>query len=244
MLTILQLATFGLEVVEAGGALALNADRGGRSEAAVLLARPEARSQVEAAGEILGTRVRFLEARYGEVEPSVDLKRRIVTVLREVRPDIVITQDPEHSFADLDPDRRPAMILYLEAVALAGRDWQVAECGGHEPHVVRTLYYMTPHAPNCVVDVAPVWARKQQALGRLGSQLTFSGSFFRRMLGESLAHLVPDYASADDRTLGEAVHRELDRAYHLYWGVPSHGRFLFAEPYRRQGPFHLETLVL
>jgi len=179
--TILLLATFGLEIVECGGALARNADHGGRNEAAVLLARPESRPQVERAGEILSTGVRFLEGPYGEIEPSPELKRRLVGVIRAVRPDIVIAQDPEHSFEDLDPDRRQAMILYLEALALAGRDWQVAEAGGEAPHLVRALYYMTPQRPNCMIDVAPAWERKTRAL---------------------------------------------------------------AEPYRRQGPFHLETLMV
>jgi N-acetylglucosamine malate deacetylase 1 len=35
----------------------------------------------------------------------------------------VITQDPEHSQHDLDPDRRPAMTLLLESLALAARDF-------------------------------------------------------------------------------------------------------------------------
>ena len=241
---ILLLATFGLEIVEAGGALALNAARGGRSEVAVLLARPESRPQIERAAAILSTGVRFLDGRYGEIEPSVDLKRRIVTVVREVRPDIVITQDPEPSFADLDPDRRPAMILYLEALALAGRDWMVAECGGHAPHTVRTIFYLRPQRPNCVVDVAPVWERMKQALAELGGQMAFSGQTFRQTLGEGLEHLVPGSASMDDRALGLAAHVELERAILLSHGIAHHGRFVLAEPYRREGPFHLQTLVI
>ena len=241
---VLLLATFGLEIVETGGSLALNARRDGRSEAAVLLARPEARSQIERAAAILSTAVRFLEGTYGEIEPSVELKRRIVRVVREVRPEIVIAQDPEHSFEDLDPDRRPAMILYLEALALAGRDWMIAECGGHAPHAVRTLYYFRPHAPNCVVNVAPVWEQKKQALVELGSQLAFSGRHFRQTLGEELEHLVPGAAAMDDRTLGQAAHLELERALHLYYGIPSHGHFVLAEPYRRAGSFQLEALVV
>jgi len=242
--TVLLLATFGLEIVEAGGALALNAAQGGRSEAAVLLARPESRPQIERAAAILSTGLRFLDGRYGEIEPSVDLKRRIVTVVRDLGPQIVITQDPEHSFADLDPDRRPAMILYLEALALAGRDWMVAECGGHAPHAVRTLYYLRPRQPNCVVNVAPVWDQMKQALAELGGQLAFSGQTFRQTLGEGLEHLVPGSASMDDRALGLAAHVELERAILLSHGIAHHGRFVLAEPYRREGPFHLQTLVI
>jgi LmbE family N-acetylglucosaminyl deacetylase len=244
MSTILALATFGLEVVECGGALTLNVDHGGRSEAAVLLARAESRPQITRAGETLNTPVRYLDGTYGEVEASVEMKRRIVSVVREVRPDIVITQDPEHSFHDLDPDRRPAMILYLEALALAGRDWKIQECGGHAPHVVRTIYYMTPHHPNCVVDVAPVWDRKERALDALSGQLAFSGQMYRRMFGEALAAIAPDHAGLDDAALGRRMHREIDRAFHLYYGPPSHGRFMLAEPYRRDGAFQLDRLIV
>lgn len=241
---ILLLATYGMEVVECGGALALNAQRGGRSEAAVLLARPESRPQVERAGEILSTGVRFLDVAYGSVEPNQEQKMKIVRVIREVRPDIVITQDPEHSFHDLDPDRRPAMILYLEALALAGRDWMIDECGGFEPHNVKAIYYMTPHRPNCVVNVAPVWDLKERAMSELGNQMEFSGQVLRRMFGDHLRHLVPDYASMDNATLGRALHKEMDRAYHLYHGILSHGHFCLAEPYRREGNFHLDTLTV
>ena len=136
------------------------------------------------------------------------------------------------------------MILYLEALALAGRTWQVEECGGHAPHTVRTIYYMTPHHPTCVIDVAPVWDRKERALGELRSQLTFSGQAYRSLLGGGIHALVPGHADMDDFTLGAAAHRELDRAFHLYHGLLSHGRFALAEPYRRQGPFHRETLII
>ncbi len=243
-LRVLLLATFGLEIVECGAALAANADRSGHSEAAVLLARPESRTQIERAGKILSTKVRFLEGRYGEIEPSVELKRRLVAVLREIRPDVVITQDPEHSFDDLDPDRRPAMILYLEALALAGRDWQVEETGGREPHSVHAIYYMTPHRPNCVVDATPTWERKRRALAELRGQLAFSGQAYRRLLGAALGAVVPGHAELDDLALGKAMHAELDRAVLLSHGLPSHGRFALAEPYRRQGLFHLETLAV
>lgn len=244
MPTILALATFGLEVVECGGALTLNTDHGGRSEAAVLLARAESRPQITRAGEALNVPVRFLDGIAGEVEPSVEMKCRIISVVREVRPDIVITQDPEHSFQDLDPDRRPAMILYLEALALAGRDWKVQECGGYAPHLVRAIYYMTPHHPNCVVDVAPVWNRKERALDALSGQLAFSGQMYRRMFGDGLAAIAPDHASLDDATLGRFMHREIDRAFHLFYGPPSHGRFMLAEPYRRDGAFQLDRLLV
>lgn len=46
-----------------------------------------------------------------------------------------------------------------------------------------------------------------------------------------------------DAGVGLALHHQLDRAFHLYHGA-GHGRFLLAEPYRRQDLFHLDTLVV
>ncbi len=117
--TLLVLATYGLEIVEVGGTIAGHVRAGGRAHATVTLARPEARDQIARAAEILGASLQFMEFSLGSVGPDVESKKRFVRVIREVRPDIVITQDPEHSFHDLDPDRRQAMILYVKERALA-----------------------------------------------------------------------------------------------------------------------------
>jgi LmbE family N-acetylglucosaminyl deacetylase len=58
------LATFGLEIVECGGALAAHVKAGDEVQAAVLLSRPESRPQVRKAAAILGIdQVDFLEFR-------------------------------------------------------------------------------------------------------------------------------------------------------------------------------------
>jgi len=152
--TILMLATFGLEIVEVGGTLALHAQTGDNVHAAVLLSREASRPQIDQAAKILGVKsVQFLGFNYGEVQPDVPSKMKLVRVFRELKPDILITQDPEHSYHDLDPDRRLAMLLYLESVAIANRDWRIEECGGFAPHTIRDIYYMSPKHANCVVEI-------------------------------------------------------------------------------------------
>ncbi|MCD5407743.1 GlcNAc-PI de-N-acetylase [Candidatus Bipolaricaulota bacterium] len=242
--TVLLLATFGLEVVECGGALALNARRGGVSHAAVLLCREEMRPQVREAAELLGVEVEFLDFAYGHVAPDVPSKKRIIQVIRRVKPDIVITQDPEHCVTDLDPDRRQAMILYLEAIALASRDFAVEELG-LPPHPISTIYYMMPAHPNCVVDISPVWELKERALEKLEVQLRFTASVLKgRLSQDALRRLLPGVDPADDLAVGRALHREMDRAVSLYHGLAGHGsRAALAEPYRREGPFTLDRLT-
>lgn len=245
--TLLMLATFGLEIVEVGGTLALHAQAGETVHAAVLLARPESRPQVTEAAKVLGVQsIQFLDFNYGEVMPDVPSKIKLVRLFRELRPNLLITQDPEHSYHDLDPDRRLAMLLYLESIALAGRDWRVAECGGSAPHTIDNLYYMSPEQPNCVVEIGATFAVKQKALDCLGSQLSFTAQVMKeRMSDDLLRNILPNYEElqADNLELGRALHHVMDKALAMNQGILSHSGATLAEPFRHQGPFRLEKLL-
>lgn len=247
MTRVLMLASFGLEIVECGGALALHTQAGDHVHAAVLLSRPESRPQVTQAAHILGIGdVEFLEFPYGDWTVDVPWKERIVALVRRVKPDIVITQDPHHAQHDLDPDRRLIALLYTEAFALAGRDWHVDECGGHDPHLVKAIYYMTPEHPNCIVEISKTFDLKQQALAVLGSQMEFSAIMIeQRAPQELLRQVVDNYdeISADKVTLGLALHRQFDMALSLVNGLAGHSGAVMGEAYRREGAFVLDRLV-
>jgi LmbE family N-acetylglucosaminyl deacetylase len=241
------LASFGLEIVECGGALALHAQAGDDVYAAVLLSRPESRPQVTEAARILGIEtVEFLDFPYGGWTLDVPWKERIVGLVRRVKPDIVITQDPHHAQHDLDPDRRLIALLYTEAFALAGRDWHIAECGGHDPHLVRSIYYMTPEHANCIVEISATFDLKQKALTALGSQMEFSAIMIeQRAPRDLLRQVVTDYdaISADKVKLGLALHRQFDLALALVNGLAGHSGAVMGEAYRREGAFVLDRLV-
>lgn len=247
MSTILMLASYGLEIVECGGALAGHVQAGDDVYSAVLLSRPESRPQVSESANILGIeKVEFLEFPYGEWTVDVAWKERIVELVRRVRPDIVITQDPHHAQHDLDPDRRLIALLYTESFALAGRDWHVDACGGHAPHLVRAIYYMTPEQPNCIVEISQTFALKQQALAVLGHQLAFSAQMIERLATkETLRQVVPDYdeLSEDKRALGLALHGQFDMALSLVNGLAGHSGAVMGEAYRREGAFVFNKLL-
>ena len=131
-----------------------------------------------------------------------------MSLVRRVKPDIVITQDPVHAQHDLDPDRRIMALLYTESFALASREWHVAECGGHAPHPVPTIYYMTPEEPNCIVEIGEVFGLKQKALEALQGQMAFTAQVLRQSVKpEAMRHLVPnlDELGDDDAALGPAA---------------------------------------
>lgn len=244
--SVLMMATFGMEIVECGGALALHAQSGAQVTAAVAMAREEAKPQIEKAAQILGVQeVSFLGWSYGTVDLSRDSKLKIVELIRRVRPSIFICQDPEHVQHDLDPDRRTFMLLYLESLALAGRDWEVAAAGGYEPHSVHNIYFMTPEHPNCVIEISPVIQLKEEAMAQLTFQLSFSGKGYReRHEPDLLRRLIPDYEQVkhDDTALGSAMHRQTDRALALYHGLGGHSGAVLGEAYRRMGVFVMNAL--
>jgi len=247
MTRILMLASFGLEIVECGGTLARHVQRGDAVHAAVLLSRPESRPQVIEAAKILGIeQVEFLLFPYGEWTLDVSWKEKIVELVRRTKPDIVITQDPRHAQHDLDPDRRLIALLYTEAFALAGRDWHIEACGGHPPHSVGAIYYMTPEHPNCVVEISETFELKQKALAALGSQLEFSAEVHERLATpDTLRRVVADYDQlrGDKRQLGLALHKQFDLALALVNGLAGHSGATLGEAYRREGAFKLDCLL-
>lgn len=247
MTKVLMLASFGLEIVECGGALAAHIKAGDEVEAAVLMARQESRKQIVEAANILGIeKVDFLDFPYGEYTTDVKWKERVVAMIRRVRPDIVITQDPVHAQHDLDPDRRTIALLYPESFALAGRDWHIEECGGLEPYMPHTIYYMTPEEPNCIIEISEFFALKQKALSVLSYQLQFSAqSILNRASEEVLGYVVPNYQElkeTDMAALGLEFHTQFDKALSLYHGLAGHSGAVLGEAYRREGPFVLSKL--
>lgn len=162
---VLMMASYGLEIVECGGAIARALAAGDTVSAAVLMCREESKPRVQRAAEVLGIdRVEFLDVPFGEVSFHGDHKIKVVELIRRQKPDVVIMQDSEHAQHDLDPDRRVIALLYAEAMAVAGREWRLEECGGHEPHPIPTIYYMTPESPNCVVELGDTLPLKLRAL--------------------------------------------------------------------------------
>lgn len=248
MTKVLMLASFGLEIVECGGALAAHIASGDEVAAAVLMAKKESRQQIEQAANILGIEsVDFLGFPTGEYNTNAEWKEKIVTLIRRVRPDIVITQDPVHAQHDLDPDRRTIAILYPESFALAGRDWHVEECGGYKPHMIHAIYYMTPEEPNCIVEISEYFHLKQRALEVLTYQLAFSAKSIQARASEDvLNYVIPNYEDlkGDPVSLGLEFHTQFDKSLALFHGLAGHSGAVLGEAYRREGHFVLEKLLV
>lgn len=242
---VLMMASYGLEIVECGGAIAKAVAAGDEVSAAVLMSRPESRPQVTKAAAMLGVdEVEFLGVAFGEVDLGSSTKCTVVEVIRRTRPDVVIMQDPQHAQHDLDPDRRVIAILFAEALAVASRDWRIEECGGYEPHSIPTIYYMTPEHPNCVVEISDHLDAKLRAVEVLESQNTFSAEHWRDgSSDEVLRSVVPAWTDGEMATLGREGQRVIFTALALASGLASHSGAVLGEAYRREGSFVLDRLT-
>lgn len=241
----LLLGVYGMEMVECGGALALNVKNGGRSYASIMLASEQTKQDVTRAAEVLGVeKVYFGDFVTGEVDFDRESKIKLVRVIREVKPDIIITQDPEHCQIDLDPDRRPAMTLLQEAIALAARSFALEEMPGLEPHPVPTIYYMSPLHPNCILNIASVWELKEKGMDVLESQMNFSGRYYEKKLAPQEREVIcPGFDRLETYyEKGRKVHAAVDRALAMYWGICGHGSYALAEHYRREGLYEFTEL--
>ncbi len=100
--------------------LATSGDKGSDDPAATpesLIATREAEQL--AAARVLGVEeVTFLHHRDGEVEVSIPFRRELAKVIREGRPDIVLTFDPWQRY-QIHPDHRAVGQTALDAVAAA-----------------------------------------------------------------------------------------------------------------------------
>jgi hypothetical protein len=240
---ILLLGVYGMEVVECGGVLAKNVKNGGQSFASLMY--KESPLCVEAANILGLSKIYFSNFQFGHIACNEESKLTLIKVIREVKPDIIITQDPDHIIADLDPDRRPAMTLILESIALASRDYALDKTPGLEPHPIPHIYYMSPVNPNCTVNIADVWDLKDKGMGALGSQLEFSAKHFEGCMSpQTLEAMVPGYHEIPTlQERGRALHRAMDKSLHMYHGCCGHGNFALAEAYRYEGMFEFNGLI-
>lgn len=130
-----------------------------------------------AAARTLGVKdVFFLGYPDGELEDTREARREVVRLIRQVRPDRVVTQNP---FPSLNPyaghrDHRHAGRLALDAVYPYARDrlhFPELLAEGYEPHRVREVLLMGYPEPDTVLDITQTIDQKLAALRCHASQL-------------------------------------------------------------------------
>lgn len=187
--TVATLVDAGVEVVYC---ICTDGDAGGfdpgvpRSE----IPRIRREEQTAAATAVGVTDVRFLGYTDGRLEVSFDLRRDISRVIRQVRPQRVITQSPEYDWARLPashPDHRAAGEAAVAAVYPDARNpfthIELLQDEGLEAWTVRELWLMAHPQPDHAVDITDAFDRKLAALRAHESQTAHMDSL-EEMLAE------------------------------------------------------------
>ncbi len=158
--------------------LATSGDKGSddRSSTAEQLAATREAEQ-QAAARVLGIEeVTFLRHLDGEVEVSIPFRRELARVIREGRPDVVLTFDPWQRY-QIHPDHRAVGQTTLDAVAAARDHMYYPEqlVDGLTEHRVHNVYFFATDNPNYYVDITSTIETKLEALLCHTSQIRTEG---------------------------------------------------------------------
>ena len=149
------------------------------------------RAEQEAAAGVVGVKdVRFLGYPDGRLVVSIELRRDISRVIRDVRPQRLVCQSPERNYGRIyasHPDHLAAGEAALCAVypdarnAFAHTELLAEE--GLDPWAVQETWLMTSAGAGHHVDVTDVFDRKLEAIRSHASQMTDVDGLGERMRG-------------------------------------------------------------
>ncbi|MBI5840212.1 MAG: PIG-L family deacetylase [Chloroflexi bacterium] len=136
-------------------------------------------TEQQAANETLGVKETvFLHYPDGELEPSIALRKDLTRVIRQFKPDVVVTGNPEAWFYGSDyvnhPDHRAAAQAACEAVfPSAGTRLIFPDLlsAGYEPHNVKRLYVHGSEKSDTWIDISETIELKIEALKKHVSQV-------------------------------------------------------------------------
>lgn len=147
------------------------------------------REQQAASAELGITDVRFLDGwSDGWLEPTWDLQKAIVRVIRQVRPQRVLCQSPQRLLQRLQashPDHLAAGEATVRAVYPAAENrfaWPELLDEGLEPWKVGELWLMAHDDMSHTVDITDQFAAKVRALQAHVSQTAHQGDGLEQML--------------------------------------------------------------
>lgn len=132
-----------------------------------------------AANELIGVK-ETIYMRYpdGELEPTIGLRKELTRIIRQHKPEVVLTGNPEAWFYSNEyvnhPDHRAAAQAACEAVfPSAGTRLIFTDLlsAGYEPHNVKRLYVHGVEKPDTWVDISETIDTKVNALKKHASQL-------------------------------------------------------------------------
>ncbi|MBK8985994.1 MAG: PIG-L family deacetylase [Chloroflexi bacterium] len=137
------------------------------------------RAEQTAAANVVGAACLFLGEHDGLLQPTLELRKKLVRLIRQYRPNVVVCGDPTVYFPSDDyinhPDHRAAGQLAIDAVFPAAEMhllYPDLDAEGLPPHKVNYVYVSWPsQKPNYFVDISETLELKIAALQQHVSQL-------------------------------------------------------------------------
>ncbi len=135
------------------------------------------REQCAAAAEVGVTDVEFLGMPDGRLEYNLDLRRAITRAIRQVKPDLLITQNPERRWDRIFASHPDHLAVGAAAVAAAYPDSRNPHAfpelldEGLEPHTVPELWIPLLDPVDVFIDITAVIDAKIKALSSHVSQV-------------------------------------------------------------------------
>lgn len=148
-----------------------NGDAGHQTLAGAALARIR-KQEAEAAGAVAGIEYIILDNHDGELLPTLDRRREIIKIIREFKPDLVLSPRPN----DYHPDHRYTSVLVQDAAYMVTVPNAVASA----PHLAKdpVIMYLIdnfkkpyPFTPDVAVDIDSVIDQKVEMLHAHTSQM-------------------------------------------------------------------------
>jgi len=171
------------------------------------------KSEQRAAGEVLGLKdVFFLDYPDGQLQPSIELRRDLVRLLRTYRPSRVFCQSPERTWTPTltlgryHSDHLAAGQATLAAIyPMSQNPWDFPELfeGGLLPHKISEVYIAGAPNINHYVDISDVMEQKIAALLCHASQFIGRIEEVEKMVRKRFAEIGTKYGVA----FAEEFHR-------------------------------------
>lgn len=189
-------AAFTKAGVEVTYCIATNGDAGGSDRAVSRsdMAAIRQREQRAAAAEVGVIDIRFLGHPDGRLQPTIELRRDISRVIRQVRPERVLTQSPERRWDFIfasHPDHLAAGEAAVCAVYPDARNPfahpELLDEEGLEPWAVNELWIVGVPEANMAVETTCTIERKVAALLRHESQISDSAGVTARVMDSGRA---------------------------------------------------------
>ena len=168
--TMIQMAQQGIEVTYM---ILTNGDKGNHNpeithEELVILRKREQRAAAAAQGV---KQVLFMGEEDGFLQPSRELRKRVVREIRRIRPELIVCMNPDRYLVGggyiNHPDHRNAGLVALEAIFPASDNMmffpELAD-EGYTPHKISQLYVVGGSDPGLEIDITDVVERKVAAL--------------------------------------------------------------------------------